>query len=65
VQAVSHKVNTLQGGVALSRNRCGAFPFHWADHLRATNPDRDRGIEQVHYDKTLDRLLFELGAPGC
>jgi hypothetical protein len=67
VQAVSHKVNTLQGGVlvldrvlmaliiaeiaatlravfAVSRDRRGAFPFHWADRLRAADPDRDRGV---------------------
>ena len=87
MQAVNHKVNTLQGGVlVLDRVLMVLIIAEIAATLRAVllyheiaaEPFLFIGLiacvrrilivtaasEQVHSDKELDRLLFELGAPG-
>jgi hypothetical protein len=59
VQAATHKVNTLQGGVlVLDRVLIGLIACVRRILIVTA------ASEQVHSDKELDRLLFELGALG-
>ncbi len=87
VQAVSHKVNTLQGGVlvldrvlmvliiaeiaatlraVLLYHEIAAEPFLFIGLIACVRRILivTAATEQVHSDKELDRLLFELGALG-
>ena len=87
VQAASHKVNTLQGGVlvldrvlmvliiaeiaatlraVLVYHQIAAEPFLFIGLIACVRRILivTAASEQVHSDKELDRLLFELGALG-
>jgi hypothetical protein len=72
VQAVSHKVNTLQGGVLIldrvlmvliiAEIAAEPFLFIWLIACVRRILIATAASDQVHSDKELDRLLFELGA---